>query len=78
MEAAWQKKTSIYGSSWDIKKAFDSVSKHIIRLAWQRLGVPEPIVEWLLELDRGSRNTVRTSWAGVRPVEEIRVGRWPS
>ena len=37
--------------SWDISKAFDSVSKDMIRLAWERVGVPPPIIEWLIALD---------------------------
>jgi hypothetical protein len=51
METAWQHKKKIYGSSWDISKAFDSVSRPLIRLAWDRVGVPPPIVDWLMELD---------------------------
>jgi len=31
--------TEIHGSSWDIKRAFDSVSKPILQMSWQRLGV---------------------------------------
>ena len=38
LESAWENKTRIYGSSWDISKAFDSVSKDMIRLAWERGG----------------------------------------
>ena len=33
IETAWQRRTKLYGSSWDIKKGFDSVSDAIIRLA---------------------------------------------
>ena len=40
LEAAWENKMVVYGSSWDISKAFDSVSKNMIRLAWERVGVP--------------------------------------
>ena len=31
LESAWQHKKKIYGSSWDIARAFDSVSRHLIR-----------------------------------------------
>ena len=40
LESAWENKTRIYGSS-------DSVSKDMIRLAWERVGVPTQIVDWL-------------------------------
>ena len=56
------RRTTLYGSSWDIKKAFDSVSKAIIRLAWTRLGVPPDLIEWLVELDMAARGSVRTRW----------------
>ena len=38
LEAAFSEKRSLDGSSWDIRKAFDSVGKWLIRLAWRRLG----------------------------------------
>ena len=40
----------MYGSSWDIRKAFESVSKAIIRLAWTSLGVLVELIEWLVEI----------------------------
>ena len=63
LESAWECKTVVYGSSWDISKAFDSVSKDMIRLAWERVGVPPPIVEWLIALDADDHTIVRTEWA---------------
>jgi len=32
LETAWDKQRSLYGCSWDVKKAFDSVSKPLILL----------------------------------------------
>ena len=49
---AWQHKKQIYGSPWDISKAIDSVGRPLIRLAWERVGVPDEIIDWLIELDR--------------------------
>ena len=40
LETAWDEQRPLYGCSWDMKKAFDSVSKPLILLCWQRLGVP--------------------------------------
>jgi len=45
LEIAIEEKRTRYGSSWDIRKSFDFVGKWLIRLAWQRLGVPAPLVE---------------------------------
>eukprot|EP01032_Pedospumella_encystans_P017983 gene17983-20484_t len=50
-EAAQEAALDLYTSSWDFRKAFDSVSKPIIRLAWTRLGVPPDVVEWIASLD---------------------------
>jgi len=62
-ETAWHWKKKLYGSSWDVTKAFDSVSKAIIYLAWTRLGVPPECIDWLIELDLESKVAVRTTWA---------------
>ena len=42
LESACKNKTKIYGSSWDISKAFDSVSKDVIRQAWEEGRRPRP------------------------------------
>ena len=34
--------------SWDITKAFDSLSNNVTRLAWTRIGFPESWVNWLV------------------------------
>ena len=60
LETAWQRRTKLYGSSWDFKKAFDSVSKAVIRLARTRLGVPAEQIEWMVEFDMDARVAVRT------------------
>ena len=46
--------------TWDITKAFDSVSKNVMKLAWTRLGVPEDWVQWLVGMDENGTTTVRT------------------
>ena len=63
MEEAKLKRLNLFGSSWDMKRAFDSVPKSIIRLAWKRLGVPDDIVNWLVRLDEDSKTVVKSSWA---------------
>eukprot|EP01042_Synura_sphagnicola_P036588 gene36588-biopygen10818 len=46
-----------------MKKAFDSVSKPLILLCWQRLGVPLDIARWLVDLDEAGYTIVRTPHA---------------
>ena len=59
LEAAFDEMHTLFGSSWDIWKAFDFVGKWLIRLAWRRLGVPAPLVEWLILLDLGNHTVMR-------------------
>ena len=63
LETAWDEQRSLYGCSWDMKKAFDSVSKPLILLCWQRLGVPLDIAQWLVDLDDAGYTIVRTPYA---------------
>ena len=69
IETAFNDRKSLYGSSWDIKRAFDSVSKPLIRLAWRRLGIPPDIAERLVLLDLDSQTVVRTEFAYSRWLE---------
>ena len=52
LEEAEEAGTEIHGSSWDIKRAFDSVSKPILQMSWQRLGVPRHIAKYIVDLDK--------------------------
>jgi hypothetical protein len=63
IEDAIEHNTPMHTSSWDITRAFDSVSKNIMRLAWARLGVPIPWVQWLVGLDEHGTSVVRTPHA---------------
>eukprot|EP01042_Synura_sphagnicola_P001815 gene1815-biopygen1957 len=60
---AWDEQRSLYGCSWDMKKAFDSVSKPLILLGWQRLRVPLEIAQWLVDLDEAGFTIVRSPFA---------------
>ena len=70
LEAAFDEKRTLFGSSWDIRKAFDSVGKWLIWLAWRRLGVPAPLVEWLILLDLGNHTVVRTGHSFSKWIKE--------
>ncbi len=52
MEAARDFKTDMYLSSWDIKRAFDSVGPEFMIQALRRLHVPEEIANNLVGIDK--------------------------
>eukprot|EP01042_Synura_sphagnicola_P036341 gene36341-biopygen2603 len=60
LETAFAEQRSLYGSSRDICKGFDSVRKGLIRLAWRHLGVTKPLANWLILLDLHNHTVVRT------------------
>ena len=63
MEQAEQMDTSIGISSFDMRRAFDSVSKGLIQLGWILLGVPEDVVGWLQAMNEEALTIVRTPFA---------------
>ena len=52
LEDAEEAGTEIHGSSWDIRRAFDSVRKPILQMSWERLGVPAHIAQYIVDMDR--------------------------
>ena len=59
-------------STWDAKKAFDSVGNHCQYIGWRRLGVPRHIAEWLLRLDVEGVFVIQSTWAKTQ-LEELRM-----
>ena len=55
--------TPLYISSWDIRRAFDSVAKKAMDASWQRLGVPAATAHWIAHLDDQGPTAVRSPWA---------------
>ena len=53
----------MYSSSWDIRRAFDSVPRGAMEISWTRLGVPAPIAHWLATMDVGGPTVIRSPWA---------------
>jgi hypothetical protein len=51
IESILSQRGSIHRSSWDIKKAFDSVSKVFLRISWLRLGISADLVNWMVLMD---------------------------
>ena len=43
LETAKELKTDIYISSWDIKRAYDSVQRKFLLFSWIRIGVPREL-----------------------------------
>ena len=63
LEDAWDSGKPLHSTSWDMSKAFDSVSKNMMRIAWRRVGVPLDVTEWLVQLDENGTTVVRTPFA---------------
>lgn len=63
LEDAWDSGRELHSTSWDMSKAFDSVSKNVMRMAWRRVGVPKDVTEWLVTLDIAGTTVVRTPYA---------------
>ena len=51
-EEAEESGTELHGSSWDIKRAFDSVPKAVLVMSWEQLGVPSEVANYIVDLDR--------------------------
>ena len=60
IEAAHANEYSTILTFWDFRRAFDSISRNLQRLAWRRLGVPQDVTDWLILLDTDSRTTIIT------------------
>ena len=59
-ETAEETSTNVFFSSWDIRRAFDSISKTVIMMSWMRLGVPAAMAEYLVKIDDDSHTLIRT------------------
>ena len=53
IEAAKTAGTTMQAALWDIKAAFDSVPRPLMKLAWRRLGLPDDVADWITQLDEG-------------------------
>ena len=61
-ETAKERRTPVYMTSWDIRRAFDSVAKPLVSISLRRLGIPDKVVEYIRNVDDGI-SAVRTPWA---------------
>ena len=53
-------RTPLYIAMWDITKAFDSVSKNILKMSWARLGVPPVLADYIVDIDSAGGVTPRS------------------
>ena len=69
-ERAERNHQPLTGVFLDIKKAYDSVERGAGKaMALRRLGVDEETIEYLVHVDRGNTNWVRTGWEALRKEE---------
>ena len=63
IEQSEQDHSPLFYVSYDISKAFDRPTKGFIKLCWHRIGVPDDIARWLVDLDIGGRSYIKSPWA---------------
>ena len=51
LETAKRNRSQVYITSWDVRRAFDSVQRGVLLFSWTRLGVPEDVANYLIDLD---------------------------
>ena len=54
--------SSLFYTSWDIKRAFDRVAKPILVASWIRTGVPADVAEYLVQFDTDGLTFVGTPY----------------
>jgi len=85
METVREMKSSMYLSSCDMKRAFDSLGREFTVFSLWRMGVPEDIATYMCRMDEYGQAFVRTpgnveNWRGNKPhemmgVEVMKVGQ---
>ena len=63
LETACEWRTDLYISSWDIKRAFDSVPFRMLIWSLVRIGVPPQLAKYLVQMDVDGKMVVRTPLA---------------
>ena len=70
LEQAQESACSVFGSSYDIVHAYDSISHNIQRLGWYRLGIPEHFANLLVHMEANCRTYVKSPFAQHTLSEE--------
>ena len=63
LEEAQEQEFHIDLTSWDQKKAFDSIGKNLQYIGWRRIGVPREIAKWLASLDLNGVYLVKSNYS---------------
>jgi hypothetical protein len=63
LETAKEWRSSLYMTSWDFKRAFDTVPKALLVHAWVRAGVNPRAAEYMVSMDEGPYTVVRSPLA---------------
>jgi hypothetical protein len=72
-EDAIARRLDLHLLSVDIRKAYDTVNRTVgLHLAMRRVGIPEEICEWFMEVGRRNRNLVKCLWEPLGSSEEQR------
>jgi hypothetical protein len=64
LEQAEQKKSPLYYTSYDISK-----------LAWTRVGAPDDVAQWLVDLDIGGKSFIISPWAQAQTKKNRLISR---
>ena len=59
METAKDFTTDMYLSSWDIKRAFDSLGMEFVLWAFERMHIPRELAKYLVSIDKAGKTYVR-------------------
>jgi hypothetical protein len=72
-EDAIARRLDLHLLSVDIRKAYDTVTRTVgLHIAMRRLGIPEELCEWFLEVGRRNQNLVKYLWEPLGGSEEGR------
>ena len=70
LEDAIERGRPLHTCTWDITRAFDSVSKNAMRIAWSRLGVSDIWLQWLVRMDEAGMTVVRTPMQSTHGIRQ--------
>ena len=75
LELARLTKQSILALDEDLKRAYDQTERFVKEMSLRRFGVPEDMIGWIMEFDRGNCNVVLTAYGETEPFE-AEMGAW--
>jgi hypothetical protein len=63
LETAYEHRSNVFIQSFDMSRAFDSVDKSLLEMAWARLHIPRELAKYIVDLDRDNNTAIRTPMA---------------